>query len=379
MIPVHEPVLTENARDYVLDCINTGWISARGDYVKQFEDEFSNYIGVNHGIAVSNGTAAIETALFAAGVSEGDEVIMPSFTIISSAIGAVRLGAKPVLVDIEKDTWNMDTRKIEAKITDNTEAIMPVHIYGQPVDMDPIIELAKQYNLNIVEDAAEAHGAEYYSQISGKQRKKCGSIGHISAFSFYANKIITTGEGGMVLTDNEKMASKASSYKDLCFGEENKFTHEELGYNFRMTNLQAAIGVAQLENIDEIIKKKRELGALYKKNLREVPGNNKLQEESEGTRQVFWMYALELDPQLGITAKEVRDELKKQQISTRPFFRGLHTQPALRKKGFMYEGGYQNTERASRFGFYLPSSLKLDKNDVEKITSAVRKGVSKLV
>src|SRR5574337_319052 len=234
MIPVNEPLLNGRERKLLIECIETGWISSDGPFVAEFERRFASYIGVKHGVAVCNGTAALETALFAAGIRKGDEVIMPSFTIISCALAAIRLGAVPVLVDVEPETWNMDVGQVEARITPRTKAIMPVHVYGHPVDMDPVVRLAESHGLMIVEDAAEAHGAEY-------KGRKCGSLGHISAFSFYANKIVTTGEGGMVLTDDPVLAERAKSYRNLCFRPEKRFCHIELGQNYRMTNLQAAV------------------------------------------------------------------------------------------------------------------------------------------
>jgi perosamine synthetase len=246
MIPVNEPLFNGNEKKYLNQCIDDAWISSEGSFVEEFEEKFSSYIGLKHGAAVCNGTVALETALAASGIKNGDEVIMPTFTIMSCAIAALRLGAKPVLVDSEPETWCMDVTQIEPKINYSTKAVMPVHIYGHPVDMDPVMELAARYNLNVIEDAAEVHGALY-------KGKKAGSIGDIGCFSFYANKIITTGEGGMVVTDDRRIAERAQAYRDLCFKPERRFYHTDLGYNFRMTNLQAAVGVAQLEQIERFI------------------------------------------------------------------------------------------------------------------------------
>ncbi len=265
MIPVNQPLLDGAERKLLEECIKTGWISSDGPFVKDFENKFSKYIGVKYGVAVCNGTAALETALFAAGIKKGDEIIMPSFTIISCALAAIRLGAVPVLVDAEPETWNMDVSQIESRITPKTKAIMVVHIYGHPVNMDPVVSVSRKYGLKIIEDAAEAHGAEY-------KGKRCGSLGHVSAWSFYANKIITTGEGGMVNTSDPIMAKRAASYRNLCFIPEKRFFHKELGYNFRMTNMQAALGVAQLRRIKEFIAIKRRLGEYYRKKLSVIPG-----------------------------------------------------------------------------------------------------------
>jgi len=284
MIPVNEPYLGNREKQLVAECIETGWISSDGPFVRQFEESFAAYIGVSRGIAVCNGTAALETALYAAGVGKGDEVIMPSFTIISCAIAAIRLGAVPVLVDVEADTWNMDVTRIEQRVTSRTRAIMAVHIYGHPVDMDPVLKVAGKHGLIVIEDAAEVHGAEY-------RGNKCGAIGDISAFSFYANKIITTGEGGMVLTSDPEMAQRAESFRNLCFRPEKRFYHTELGRNYRMTNLQAAVGVAQLEQIEKFISIKRRLGAYYRKKL-ESTGGIRTQIERSWAKSVYWMYCL---------------------------------------------------------------------------------------
>ncbi|MBU1086388.1 MAG: DegT/DnrJ/EryC1/StrS family aminotransferase [Candidatus Omnitrophica bacterium] len=364
MIPVNLPLLNGKEKEFLDKCIETGWISSDGPFVSEFERKFGNFIGTNHGIAVCNGTAALETALFAAGVEKGNEVIMPSFTIISCALAAIRLGAVPVLVDAEPDTWNMDVSQIEFRITSKTKAIMAVHIYGHPVDMDPLLVIAKKHNLVVVEDAAEVHGAEY-------KGRKCGSIGDISAWSFYANKIITTGEGGMVLTSNAKMAERASSYRNLCFRPEKRFYHTQLGYNFRMTNMQAAIGLAQMERIEEFIQIKRRLGEYYRKGLMDIKGI-KVQEEKDWAKMVYWMYCIELDDQLGLDADIVMAELKKKGIGTRPFFLGLHVQPALHDLGLFKNEHYPVTERISRLGLYLPSGMALKEKEIDEVVEALK-------
>lgn len=364
MIPVNQPLLNGREKELLAQCIETGWISSDGPFVKEFEEKFASYIGVKHGVAVCNGTAALETALFAVGVGKGDEVIMPSFTIISCALAAIRLGAKPVLVDAEPQTWNMDVSQIEARITKKTKAIMAVHIYGHPVDMDPVLDIAKKYNLVVVEDAAEVHGAEY-------KGKKCGSLGHISSWSFYANKIITTGEGGMVLTSDPKMAERAASYRNLCFRPEQRFYHTELGYNFRMTNMQAAIGVAQMEQIDKFIEIKRSLGEYYIAKLSGIKGI-KHQIERSWAKMVYWMYCIELDDSLGLDAAKVMKELGKQGIGSRPFFLGLHEQPALHDLGLFKSEHYPVTERIARQGLYLPSGLTLTKEQIDEVVNTLK-------
>jgi perosamine synthetase len=264
MIPVNRPLLDGNEKKYLNECIDTGWISSEGPFVKKLESEFAKLMGCAHGIAVCNGSVAIEVALAALRIGAGDEVILPSFTIISCAAAIVRAGAVPVVADCQSDTWNIDPALIAAKITPRTKAIMVVHIYGLPVDMDPIIELAQRHDLFIVEDAAEQHGQTY-------RGRPVGSLGHVATVSFYPNKHITTGEGGMVLTNDKSLADRCRQLRNLCFDKERRFIHEELGWNFRMSNVQAAIGVAQLERADKIIAKKREIGRWYQKHLRGHP------------------------------------------------------------------------------------------------------------
>lgn len=364
MLSVNEPLLNGREKELLIQCVETGWISSDGPFVKQFEADFSRYLGATHGVAVCNGTAALETALYAAGVKPGDEVIMPSFTIISCALAAIRVGAKPIFVDVESDTWNIDVSQIESRITPNTRVIMAVHMYGHPVDMDPVLAIARRHGLIVLEDAAQVHGAEY-------KGKKCGSIGHLSSFSFYANKILTTGEGGMVVTSDEAMAERASSYRNLCFQSDRRFYHTELGYNFRMTNLQAAIGVAQLERLDEFVAKKRHFGEYYRHRLGEIRGI-KTQVEKEWAKTVYWMYCIELDETTGLTAKDMMMALAERQIMTRPFFLGMHEQPILRKLGLVREDEhYPVTERIARQGLYLPSGMTLEESDVDYVTEAV--------
>jgi len=370
MIPVNEPLLDGMEKKLLIECIETGWISSDGPFVNDFENKFASYLGVDYGIAVCNGTAAIETALYAAGISKDDEVIMPSFTIISCALGVIRLSAIPVLVDVDSETWNMDVSQIESRITAKTKAIMPVHIYGHPVDMDPLLEIAEKYNLIVIEDAAEVHGAEY-------KNRKCGNLGHISIFSFYANKIITTGEGGMVMTSDSNMAERAKSYRNLCFNPEKRFLHMELGQNYRMTNLQAAIGIAQLSRIEEFIQIKRRLGEYYKKKLSVFDGV-KCQVEKPWAKTVYWMYCIELNNSLGINADEVIEKLEESGIGSRPFFQGLHKQPALRKMGLFEDEHYPVTERISDQGLYLPSGLTLKEEKIDLVISSLGAIINKI-
>ena len=369
-IPVNEPLLDGNEKKYLIECIDSGWISSDGPFVKEFEKGFGAYLGLPPGVAVCNGTAALETALYALGVREGDEVVMPSFTIISCALAAIRLGARCVLVDIDPETWCMNVKEIERKVTPRTKVIMAVHIYGHPVDMDPVLDIAAKHSLKVLEDAAEAHGAEYLSHQGGDRWRKCGSLGHAAAFSFYANKIVTTGEGGMVLSPDPEVLQRAAAYRNLCFKPEKRFYHTEIGYNFRMTNLQAAVGLAQLEKIDEFVAIKRRLGESYHQKLSGIPGL-RLQKEKPWAKTVYWMYALELDPALGLKAEEMMARLRERKIDTRPFFQGLHAQPALQDLGLFQNEDYPQTNAAALYGFYLPSGLTLDEKKVDRVCEAL--------
>jgi len=367
MIPVNEPLLNGNEKKYLMECIESGWVSSDGPFVKRFEEMFAKYLGVKHAIAICNGTAALEVAMSAINIQPGDEVIIPTFTIISCALAVVRRGGIPVLVDVEPDTWCMDINQVKDRLTRKTKAIMPVHMYGHPVDMDPIIELAQKHGLYIVEDAAEVHGAEY-------KGRKCGSLGHINCFSFYANKIITTGEGGMVVTNDDKLAERARLHRNLCFIEGRRFYHEELGGNYRMTNLQAAVGVAQMERIEEFVEIKRRNGTAYNRLLGDL---NWLQlpVEREWAKNVYWMYGVVVDEDTGLDAEIFSRRLKEQEVGTRPFFLGMHEQPIFQKMGLFKNEHYPVSERIARQGLYLPSGLTLTEEQIDKVTKAVKKAI----
>jgi len=369
MIPVNEPLFCGNEKEYLNQCIDQAWVSSEGPFVKRLEEDFSSYLGLRYGVAVCNGTASLEVATAAAGIGEGDEVIMPTFTIISCAIAIIRVGAKPILVDSEPETWTMDTGQIEPKITEKTKAIMPVHIYGHPVDMDPVMELASKYQLKVIEDAAEVHGAEY-------KGRKAGSIGDVGSFSFYANKIITSGEGGMVVTSDESIAERAQSYRNLCFRPEKRFYHTELGYNFRISNLQAAVALAQLEQIDKLIQIKRHNAALYNEKLKDID-TIKLPAEKEWAKNVYWMYGIELKDKAGMDNEEPARRLKEKGVDTRPFFLGMHEQPVFHKMGLFREERYPVAERLARKGLYLPSGLALKEAHIETVCKALHDILSK--
>ena len=371
MIPVNEPLLAGKELDYVKDCIKTGWISSAGKYINDFECGWSAYCGKKYGIAVSNGTAALDVAVHCLGLKPGDEVIMPSFTIISCALAVINNKGTPVLVDSDPKLWTMDVDQVAEKITPKTKAIMPVHIYGHPVDMDPILDLAEDHHLKIIEDAAEAHGAEYHShQNKTNSWRRCGSFGTISCFSFYANKLITTGEGGMALTDDEALAMNIRAYRDLCFQPHRRFFHEHLGNNYRLTNIQAALGVAQMARIDEIIAKKRWMAEEYTKSLQKV-AEIQLPVEEPWAKSVYWMYALVLSDTCGMDNTECAKRLYEKGVDTRPFFIGMHEQPALHKLGLFNNEKYPVAERIARQGFYLPSGLTITKEQIDAVADAV--------
>lgn len=370
MIPVSEPLFGRKEIEYIIEAIKTGWVSSAGKFIKKFEKEFASYIGKKYGVVVNNGTNALILALRALNLPKGSEVIVPTFTIISCALACIYNDLVPVFVDCEPDTWNMDVNQIEGKITQKTKAIMVVHIYGHPVDMDKIMEVAKSYNLYIIEDAAEAIGSEYKS-------KKCGSFGDISCFSFYANKAITTGEGGMCLTDDEYLAEKMKRLRNLAFIHDKRFVHYELGFNFRMTNIQAAIGLAQLERIEKHIEKKVWIGKTYTKFLEEIDGI-KLPVEKKRAKNTYWMYGIVLDKCLNVTAREFSEELQILGIQTRPFFYPLHLQPAFKNFPWFKEQNLPVSESLYRYGLYLPSGLTLEEKDIRKVVNAVKKILVKL-
>ena len=373
MIPVNQPVLRERELEYVTDCVKSGWISSAGSYLERFEEQWARYCGREFGIAVSNGTSALQAAVASLGLEPGDEVILPSFTIISCVTAVLHAGARPVLVDCDPETWCMDTDQVAAKIGERTRALMPVHIYGHPVDMDPLTALAAEHGLSIVEDAAEAHGAEYLTGHAGDTGhwKRCGGLGDVSTFSFYANKLITTGEGGMVVTDDPERAAFLRRYRDLVASEGRRFEHHELGYNFRMTNLQAALGLAQVERIDEIVTRKRWMGAAYTERLQGIDGL-RLPTQRSFAKSVYWMYGIVTeDPDLP-DAEQLALRLRERGIETRPFFLGMHEQPALRSRGLFDGERYLVTERIARRGLYLPSGLALSEAEIDEVCAAVR-------
>lgn len=364
-VPVNEPLLVGNEEKYLVECIKSGWVSSEGPFVKRFEGQFSSLIDKKYSIAVTNGTAALETAVAALGIGAGDEVIMPAFTIISCAAAVVWAGASPVLVDSEAATWNMDVSQIEQKISPKTKAVMVVHIYGLPVDMDPVLELAEKHNLKVIEDAAEAHGLTY-------KGKPCGSFGDVSTFSFYPNKLVTTGEGGIIVTDDEEVAERCRSLRNLCFQKDNRFVHEELGWNFRMTNLQAALGLAQLEQLDKFAEKKREMGKKYTHLLADVDSVQVPLRRTEYAENIYWVYGIVLNDQVPFDAKGAMKRLAERKIGTRPFFWPMHEQPVFRKMGLFGNEAYPVAQRLARRGFYIPSGLALTDDKIEYVATSLK-------
>lgn len=373
MIPVNEPQLGERELAYVTECIRTGWVSSAGRFIGEFENRWAAYCGRRHGIAVCNGTAALQVAVAALGLQPGDEIIIPAFTIISCALAVIYNDCIPVLVDSNPHTWCMDVSQVESKITPRTRAIMPVHIYGHPVDMDPLLDLADEHGLAIIEDAAEAHGAQYLSRRNNACPvwQRCGGFGTLSCFSFYANKLITTGEGGMVLADDPGLAARVRSLCNLCFRPERRFYHAEPGYNYRMTNLQAALGLAQLERIDQIIAHKLWIGREYTRRLRDIE-NLQLPIEASWARNVYWMYGVVLSERTGMNAHQFAQRLREHDVDTRPFFLGMHEQPALHDQGLFHDEHYPIAERLARQGLYLPSGLALTERQLESVCTVVR-------
>lgn len=371
-IPVNEPSLDGNELKYLQECIETGWISSEGPFVERFETSFATTVQRKYGVAVCNGSVALDVAIHALGIGPGDEVIMPTFTIISCASAIVRAGAMPVVVDCDAETWNMDVAQVESKISEKTKAIMVVHIYGLPTDMDPVLDLAKKYRLKIIEDAAEAIGLNYKGQ-------PCGSFGDVSVFSFYPNKHVTTGEGGMVVTNDKTIADKSRSLRNLCFDNSRRFVHEELGWNYRMTNLQAALGLAQLEKLDDHMKRKKEIGALYSDLLKGLNGVQLPLNATTYAENVYWVFGMVLGESLPIDGRKAIALLVDQGVGCRPFFWPMNKQPVFLKMGlFNDQNRCAVAEGIAERGFYLPSGLALTDDQIIRVSKTVSRLFSEL-
>ena len=366
-IPVCNAYLNGNEKKYLLDCIDTGWISSAGKYVKEFEQKFAKYCDSNYAISVTSGTTALHMALTVLGIKKGDEVIIPSFTMIACAFAVCYTGAKPVFVDIDKNTWTIDVNKIEEKITPKTKAIMPVHIFGNPCDMSKITRIAKKYKLYIVEDCAEAHGATY-------KNKKVGSFSSISAFSFFANKNLTTGEGGMVVTNNKEYYDKLKYFRNMCYPLDKPRTYEhfDIGFNYRMTNLQAAVGLAQTEKADCYRSLRIKNNKLYKKYLKDVQGII-FQKDQKNSVNVSWMNAILVDEKkYGKTKEQLVEYLKQNGVDTRFLFTGMHKQKCLKDFKCNMNDKYPITDMLTEKGFYLPSSSNLKKTEIKYICDLIK-------
>jgi len=364
MIPVNEPLLDGNEGKYLRECIDTGWISSEGPFVKALEEGFAARVSRKFGVAVCNGTAAIDAAVDALELGPGDEVILPTFTIISCIAQIVRAGATPVLVDSDPRTWNMDVAAVEARITPRTRAIMAVHIYGLPTDMDPLLALAKKHGLKVIEDAAEAHGQTYRGRL-------CGSFGDLSTFSFYPNKHLTTGEGGMLVCDDPALAETCRSLRNLCFQPHKRFVHERLGWNLRMTNLQAAVGLAQLERMDDFIARKQAMGARYQQLLQGLPIQLPLARTDYADNH-YWVFGVVLDDSVPFDAEGAMKKLGAKGIGTRPFFWPMHEQPVLQRMGLFEGESHPVAERIARRGFYVPSGMALTETQQLEVAAALR-------
>jgi len=366
MIPVSKPIIAKNAKKYLLECLKSGWVSSKGQFVERFEKEFAKFIGVRYAIATSSGTAALHLSLAALKIGPGDEVIIPSLTMIATALPIIYCNATPVLVDSEEVTGNINAALLEAKITKKTKAIIVVHLNGHPVDMKPILKIAERFKLSVIEDAAESHGAKY---LMGKRWKMVGSIGDLGCFSFYGNKMITTGEGGMITTNNKKLAERIRSLRNLARSKDKHFFHQEIAFAYRMSSLQAALGLAQLEEFNKFLEIKNRLAALYTKQLSKIKGL-KLPTQKPYAKRIYWHYDILVKDSL------YRDKLAKflenKSIESRIFVIPMHLQPAFGKLGLFKSEDYPRAEKLSNLGLSLPLGLALKEKEVKYICSKIK-------
>jgi perosamine synthetase len=389
VIPVNEPKLAKNALRYVSDCVRTGWISSAGGYIKKFEEAFARYLGVRQAVTTTSGTTALHLALAVLDIGPGDEVILPAQTMIAVPYAVLYTGAKPVVVDVDSEIYGIDPQAVRdflerrcrydrgskswvnMKTGGRIRAVLPVHLYGHPCSMDEILAIAREFRLRVVEDAAEAHGALYYSSQGGKKPAFAGAMGDIGCFSFYGNKIVTTGEGGMVVTDDDGLAERARRLKDLAHAPGKRFLHTELAFNYRMTNLQAAIGLAQLEEIDRFIALKQRMAAAYARGLAGISGL-RLPVEKPWARNVYWMYAVVVENGFGMSRDELMSRLKEAGVDTRTFFIPVHRQPVF--AGDPAYGGVSCpvSEELAEKGLYLPSGLALTPGQIKTVCRVLR-------
>lgn len=358
IIPVSEPCLNGNEMKYLEDCVTSGWVSSLGKYITTFEQNFADFCGVKHGVAVSNGTVALHLVLAALGIGTGDEVIVPTLSFIATANAVHYTNARVVFADSEAETWNIDPKGIEKKITASTKAIIPVHLYGHPADMDPILDIAHRHHLLVIEDAAEAHGALY-------KGKRVGSLGDAGAFSFYGNKIITTGEGGIITTDDDKLDARLRFLRDHAMAAEKRYWHTEIGFNYRMTNMQAALGVAQMERIETFIARKRQIAARYSANLADLTTVT-LPPEASWAKSVYWMYSFLLNPDFPLSRDEFLRQLRAAGVDNRPFFYPIHQMPPYLESGANTDA-FPVADDLSRRGLNLPSAVTLTDAEIDFI------------
>ncbi len=365
-IPVCEPDLSGNEKKYVLDCLESGWISSEGSFVADFEKSVASRVNRSFGVAVANGSAALEIAVKALGLGVGDEIIVPTFTIISCVNAIVKCGATPVLVDMDPVTLTMDVNQVKARITPRTKAIMVVHIYGLPADMDPLLEIARDGDLKIIEDAAEMMGQTYKGE-------PCGSFGDVSIFSFYSNKFVTTGEGGMLVTDNEDIADACRSLRNLCFQPGRRFHHEDIGWNYRMGNIQAAIGVAQMERLEDTVSTKRRIAETYNRLFQGCAGIELPPQSCSYSESIYWVYGVVLDDTIEFDAEELLGQLAKLSIGTRPYFWPMHEQPVFLEMGLFAGEGYSVSERLARRGLYIPNGLNITGEQQSYVADTIKR------
>lgn len=363
MIPISEPNIGEKERAYVLDAVQSGWVSSLGYYVEKFENDFARYCDVRYGASTSNGTVALHLALAALKIGPGDEVLLPDFTFAATANAVLYTGAVPVFVDSEHDTWNIDARLIEARITNRTKAIIPVHIYGHPCDMDPILALAKKYKLFVIEDAAEAHGAEY-------KGRKVGNFSDIACFSFYGNKTVTTGEGGICITNDTVLNDRLRLLRDHGMRKSKRYWHDEIGFNYRLTNLQAALGCAQMERIDDFIATKRKNALKYNQLLKGL-GWISLPPEKEYAKSTYWMYSVLITEKAPFDRDTVISRLRDSGIDSRNFFYPVTAMPPYEK--YRGNASFPVSQRISASGINLPSSTKLTTEEIDFICATLKK------
>lgn len=365
-ISIAMPVFNGNEKKYLNECIETGWVSANGRFIDEFEKEFASFCGTKYSLACSNGTVALHLAMRALGIKPDDEVIMPAFTYIATANSVAYCGGKPVFVDSEPGTWNIDPLEIEKAITSKTKAIMPVHIYGLPANMDQIISIAKEYNIPVVEDAAEAHGAMWGD-------RRVGSVGDIGSFSFFGNKIITSGEGGMLVTNDEELYEKMRFFRSQGVDPSKRYWHLELAYNYRMTNMQAAVGLGQLEKIDWHINERRRVADLYKERLKDFREYVIDQEIPKEATHSYWMYTILLTNNVKLSRDEVMSKMEEKNIEMRPAFYPMHIMPPY----FDRDLHLPNAETIGFRGINLPSHAMLKEDDIDYIVSTLKEIITR--